>query len=153
MDEGHDVLALAMGRLLRLQGVLDPAKAIPGLGASVSESLALGYLATGPSTQQDLGTYLGLEKSTVSRLVSAMVDKGWVDKTRAGGGRRHYLVTLTPGGRQIAEQITEAMRVQHRQWLDALTPEERHALTVGLTALVRVMADHANLDERGRRHG
>ena len=43
----HDLLELAMDGLFRRRGVLDPSRVVPGLGASLSESLALGYLATG----------------------------------------------------------------------------------------------------------
>jgi DNA-binding MarR family transcriptional regulator len=141
-------LELAMGRLLRLRGVLDPSQTSPSLGVSVSESLALGLLAAGPTTQQDLGTNLGLEKSTVSRLVDGMVSKGWVDKVRDPRNRRYQIVTLTPAGRQAAAQTLEAMRQQHARWLGALTPEERQALTIGLGALVRVMSEEPGAHAR-----
>jgi len=140
-DEQHDVLELAMGRLLRLRGVLDPSQTSPSLGVSVSESLALGRLAAGATTQQELGGHLGLEKSTISRLVDGMVNKGWVERKRDPRDRRYQKVALTPDGQRAAAQTMEAMRKQHERWLAALTLEERHALTVGLSALVRVMSE------------
>lgn len=137
----HDVLEMAMDGLFRRRGVLDPSGAVPGLGASLSESLALGFLAAGPCVQHELGAYLALEKSTVSRLVAGMTGKGWVERARDPENRRFQKVVLTGAGRTAAAQIAEAMRERHARWLAALSAEERQALAVGLPALVRVMDD------------
>ncbi|MFU8852165.1 MarR family winged helix-turn-helix transcriptional regulator [Micromonospora sp. SL1-18] len=139
-DDLHDVLELAMSRLLRLRGVLDPSQASPSLGLSVSESLALARLAAGPATQHELGAYLGLEKSTVSRLVHGMMQKGWVEKERDPRNRRFQKVALTVAGEQTAARTREAMRAQHARWLDTLTADERRALAHGLGALVRAIS-------------
>lgn len=146
MHDPHDVLELAMGRLFRLRGVLDSSQSVPGLGVSASESMALGYLVSGETTQQELGSHLGLEKSTVSRLVDGMVQKGWVEKGRDPDNRRYQKLVLTPTGRRAAEQIMRAMRERHSRWIAGLTPEERDALTIGLTALVRAMSEEFGLD-------
>jgi DNA-binding MarR family transcriptional regulator len=144
--EPHDVLELAMDGLFRRRGVLDPSRAVPGLGASVSESLALGYLAAGPATQQELGAHLGLEKSTVSRLVVGMMEKHWVERDRDPGNRRYQKVVLTAPGQRAAAQIAEAMRQRHTRWLAALTEQERQALAVGLPALVRAITEELGPD-------
>jgi DNA-binding MarR family transcriptional regulator len=136
----HHVLEMAMDGLFRQRGVLDPSRVVPALGASLSESLALGYLSAGPCVQHELGSYLHLEKSTVSRLVAAMTDKGWVERARDPSNRRFQKVVLTAEGRRVAVQIAEAMRLRHERWLAALSPEEQHALSIGLPALIRVMS-------------
>jgi DNA-binding MarR family transcriptional regulator len=135
----HDVLDMAMDGLFRRRGVLDPSRAVPGLGASLSESLALGFLAAGPRVQHELGAYLDLEKSTVSRLVAGMTRKGWVERARDPDNRRFQKVALTGPGREAAARIAEAVRQRHQRWLAALSQDEREALAVGLPALVRVM--------------
>lgn len=136
-----------MGRLFRLRGVLDSSQVVPGLGVSASESMALGHLvAVGETTQQELGSHLGLEKSTVSRLVDGMVQKGWVAKKRDPENRRYQKLALTPIGEQAAKQIMEAMRERHARWIAGLTPHEREALAIGLTALVRAMSDEFGPD-------
>lgn len=142
----HDVLELAMDGLFRRRGALDPSRLVPGLGASLSESLALGYLATGPCVQHELGSYLGLEKSTVSRLVAGMTEKGWVERARCPDNRRFQKVVLTGPGQLVAAQIAEAMKQRHERWLAALTPQEQQALAVGLPALLRAMTEDAGAD-------
>ncbi len=147
VGEPHNILDLAMGQMFRLRGVLDPTLAVPGLGASVSEALALSHLISGEMTQQDLGEHLGLEKSTISRLVDAMVGKGWADKQPDPGNRRYRRVRLTPTGRRVAAEVVDAMGNRHARILAALTPEERHAVAVGLSALLRAWSH-----EFGTRH-
>src|SRR5262249_4789954 len=140
-EESRDALGAAMTQLFQLRCVLDPARVVPGLGASVSEALALGKLVGGELPQQELAAELGLEKSTVSRLVDGMVRKGWVEKERDPANRRYQKVGLTPGGARAARQIARAMRQRHERWLTALTPRERRAVSIGLTALIRVIRD------------
>lgn len=138
--EQHDPLTAAMMQFFALRWVLDPGQAVPGLGATVSESLAMTMLAGGDLTQQDLGGRMGLEKSTVSRLVDGLIRKGWVGKERHPTQRRFHNVCLTDTGRKAAGAIAHAMHERHSNWLGAMTEEERTAIAVGLPALLRVIA-------------
>jgi DNA-binding MarR family transcriptional regulator len=144
-----EILDAAMLRFLGMRGVLDPSQAVPGFGASMSEAMTLRHLAEGPLTQQELGSRLALEKSTVSRLVDAMARKEWVEKARDPDNRRYQRVRLTPTGERAAARIGEAVRQRHNRWFKALTAKERDALAVGLGALVRVMAEEADADGSG----
>lgn len=144
-----EALDAAMAQFLGMRGVLDPSQAVPGFGVSMSEAMALRHLAAGPLTQQELGNRLGLEKSTVSRLVDAMARKEWVEKARDPDNRRYQRVRLTPAGGRAAARVGEAVRRRHAGWFDALTAEERDALAIGLGALVRVMAEQADADGSG----
>jgi DNA-binding MarR family transcriptional regulator len=138
------MLELAMDGLFRLRGVLDPSQIAAGLGMSVSEALALRYLSAGQCTQQVLGSYLSLEKSTVSRLVDAMVSKGWMQKEQMAGNRRYRTLVLTAEGAEAATSVSKAMRHRHQQMLTSLTAKEHQALAVALPALLRALseADH-----------
>jgi len=62
-DEPRNVLDLAMGRMFRLRGLLDPTVAVPGLGMSLSEALALSELVAGPVSQQKLAAGLGWRRA------------------------------------------------------------------------------------------
>lgn len=139
MDDQGDILGQAMHWMFTMRGVLDPTQAVPGLGASLSEAFALGQLTGGELTQRNLGDQLRLEKSTVSRLVSAMAAKGWVDSTPDPDNRRYRLVRLTPAGRRTATRVTAAMRDRHARVLAALTAHERQCLGVALRALRRTL--------------
>jgi DNA-binding MarR family transcriptional regulator len=139
MAEPHEALDAAMGRFLGMRGVLDPSQAVPGLGISMSEAMALRQLSDGALTQRELGAGLSLEKSTVSRLVDGMVRKGWAEKARDPDNRRYQIVRLTRDGRKLGRRVADAFHSRHARWFDALTPREQEALTVGLTALLRAI--------------
>lgn len=143
----HAVLGDAMHQLFALRGVLDPSRAVPGLGASVSEALALRHLAAeGALTQAEVATRLGLDKSTVSRLVSGLESKGWVARRPDPADRRSTRVELTPAGRTAAREVAAATSRRHDRVLAVLGEEEQAALAVGLPALVRALEASAEDD-------
>ena len=82
-------------------------------------------------SQHELARLLGLEKSTVSRLVAGLVDRGWVSRERNPDNRRLYRLQLTHDGQAAARQIGKELRAQHTQLLNGLTPAERHGLRSG----------------------
>ena len=137
-----DDLRRALRRLVRLGSLLEPhAHHHAELHMSLSEMMALGELADVESmSQQELGQLLGLEKSTVSRLVVALERRGWVRRERNPANRRFYQLQLTPEGRTVADRIGHDLRAHHEQLLGALTPDEREALTIGLAGLARALA-------------
>jgi DNA-binding MarR family transcriptional regulator len=105
--------------------------------------MALGELADVEAmSQHQLAALLGLEKSTVSRLVAGLVERGWVTRSRKSENRRLYRLALTDDGRVVAARFGKELRAQHEQLLGELTPDERRALTVGLAGLVRVLKSH-----------
>jgi DNA-binding MarR family transcriptional regulator len=139
-------LPLALHDLFRIRGVLDPSSTIPGLQVSMSASLALGRLRdAGPISQHDLGNWLGLEKSTVSRLVAGLVTEGWVQKRPNPNGSRSPQLHLTQAGRTVTERMLQAMHERHERLLAALSPAERQSAAVALPALIRAL--NAEVDE------
>jgi DNA-binding MarR family transcriptional regulator len=140
-----DDLRRALRRLVRLGSLLEPqTHHHGGLHLSLSEVMALGELADVESmSQQELGRLLGLEKSTVSRLVAGLQHRGWVGRERDPANRRFSLLQLTSEGRDVANRLGQDLRAHHEQLLAALTPSEREALAVGLAGLARALADHS----------
>ena len=137
-----DELRAALRQLFRFGRVLEPQRG-HGTRASLSEVMALGELAEVEAmSQHQLAALLGLEKSTVSRLVAGLVERGWVTRSRNSHNRRLYRLTLTEDGRAIAASVGEELRAEHQQLLGELTPDERRALAVGLAGLVRVLKSH-----------
>ena len=80
---------------------------------------------------------MGLEKSTVSRLAAGMEGRGWLRRERHADNRRLYRLELTAQGSDVAERVGAELREHHGRLLAGLTQQERHALRVGLGALVR----------------
>jgi DNA-binding MarR family transcriptional regulator len=134
-----DVISTMLRRLVRSGGLLEPHDHA-AVHASLSEILALRELVERPGmAQNELAERLGLEKSTVSRLVAGMEQRGWVRRDRDPENRRYVRVALTPDGDEIAHALGTRLHEHHRILLSGLTASELDALTVGLTALARVI--------------
>lgn len=141
-----DHLGQLLRHLVRAGGLLEPHPAPHehgGLHVSMSEVFALRELSEeGTLFQQELASRLGLEKSTVSRLAAAMEARGWLSREREATNRRYYQLRLTAEGQDVARRVGQDLRDHHAHLLDLLTPEERQALTTGLTGLVRALESH-----------
>jgi DNA-binding MarR family transcriptional regulator len=141
-----DELSRVLRRLARFGGLLE-SHDHAGLQVSLSEVMALGELddAGGDGSpglaQQDLADGLGLEKSTVSRLAAGLERRGWLARVRDPANRRYYRLELTDEGRAVAARIGRDLRERHAAMLTALTSEERAALSLGLSALTRVLEE------------
>lgn len=136
-----DDIRRLMRRLVRLVGLLEPHRH-GDVSASLSEVMALGELSESDVvSQQELARRLGLEKSTVSRLVGGMERRGWVSRERDPANRRYFRLTLTGEGRGAAEQVGQHLQTHHERLLGGLTEEERAALSTGLAALARLLEE------------
>jgi DNA-binding MarR family transcriptional regulator len=134
-----DELRRGLQQLVRLSRILEPHSGA-GTHASLSEVMALGELAdVEEMSQHELARLLGLEKSTVSRLVAGLVDRGWVSRERNPDNRRLYRLQLTHDGQAAARQIGKELQARHTDLLNGLTQAERHGLTIGLTGIARVL--------------
>jgi DNA-binding MarR family transcriptional regulator len=115
---------------------------------SVSEARALIELVAARGIAQgELGSLLGLEKSTVSRLAAGLERKGWVRRGRDEGNQRYVRLYLTSEGGVIAAQLWRAWQSRQARILGSLSPEERAGLSAGLRGLVRGLAAEGILGE------
>ena len=118
----------------------DPGQApIPALSASEARAL-IELVAARGIAQGQLGTLLGLEKSTVSRLAAGLERKGWVRRGRDEANQRYIRLYLTPEGSQVAARVWGAWQTRQARILAALTTEERAGLAAGLRGLIRGLA-------------
>jgi DNA-binding MarR family transcriptional regulator len=110
------------------------------LDLSVSQTLALHALDTDPPlSQQELAARLRLEKSSVSRLVADLERRGLLERQRDENNRRLYRLRLTDAGRVAHADLAAAFHRHYDRGAAALTPAEREALIVGLSAFLRAV--------------
>ena len=128
--------------LVRVAGLLQPDQELPGQSVSLSQAYAIHELDHGAGlSQQELAERLFLEKSTVSRMVADLQDKGLVERERDPANRRTYRLRLTDAGRDFHARVAKGYGAQYQRWTAAMTPAERRALLVGLPALIRVVRE------------
>jgi len=145
--------------VIREMGVLRPEQVLPGWSLSLSEIYALNILAEqAPISQQELGAALLLEKSSVTRLVQQLEQRGWVVRERDAHDNRLRLLRLSELGMGMTEQMHQHMHERHAELFDRLSPEEQSALMLGLSALKRAFqnsswrSNHTPQKGSGRRN-
>ena len=84
---------------------------------------------------------LGLEKSTVSRLLSGLQAKGLVAAHRATTDPRQKDLTLTPQGKKLFRAIENHARSQVSGALSRVAPHRQRLITTGLAAYADALQD------------
>jgi DNA-binding MarR family transcriptional regulator len=117
-----------------------------GKPVSVAEAHALLELTRhAPLAQRDLAAWLRLEKSTVSRLVVQLVERGWVLREQSQMDGRVLLLSLTDDGRQIAGELAVARRARFERLLSAIPEAKRRDVSDALGVLVEALDAHHSL--------
>jgi len=146
-DSEAEQLEPLMARVMRLVAVhlSEPVSDIAGTVLSGAEgSMLIELRAAGEVTQQQMADRLSIDKSRVSRLCAALERKDLLTRERDASDRRNLRLCLTDSGEKAATRLSQAWRDYHDRMLAAMTPAERRALLVGLTAFDRELsAAHA----------
>jgi len=125
---------------LQALGLHRPDQVPTGFSLSLSEMFALMALsAEAPVSQQVLAEQLHLEKSTVSRLIKHLEQRGWVKRVRDLHDTRIFRLHLSDAGREQASCLARSLAERHQRLLAALKPDEQEALAYGLSALIRAL--------------
>jgi DNA-binding MarR family transcriptional regulator len=141
-DSDAELLETLLAKVMRMVAVhADAVGEHAGTALSMAEGVLLvELLATGEVTQQQVADRLGLDKSRVSRLCSALERRHLLARGRDQRNRRNVRVWLTASGEAAATRLRRTWRERHERMLAAMAPEERRALLLGLGALARELA-------------
>jgi DNA-binding MarR family transcriptional regulator len=140
VDDSPERIHQLVMDLIRVAGLLQPEQPLAEGHVSMSQAFGLHELDTDhPLSQRELAERLGLEKSTVSRMVAELERKGLVIRERDPANRRFYRLRLTPAGRTAHAGIAAAMHDHFVHSVSAMSATERKALLTGLPALIKAM--------------
>jgi DNA-binding MarR family transcriptional regulator len=84
---------------------------------------------------KQLSDRLGLSLPGASRIVDALLRRGWVERREDPDDRRMKRVGITPAGREIVDRIETARLVGLEKYAASLTPEQRTRLSSALSDL------------------
>jgi DNA-binding MarR family transcriptional regulator len=105
---------------------------------SVTQCHALEALVgEGPMRSSELAERLFLDKSTTSRVVGALVKKGYVEQRADAADGRATALHVSASGRRLYKRITEDLVEQQKQLLQDLDPEIRQGVVDVLRRLAR----------------
>lgn len=118
-------LMLASGRAQRMgQSALDD------LDLDGREYGVLALLELGPvDSQRDVGTALGLDRTTTTKLVRGLAERGLVRRRRASGDGRALALELTAEGDRVRAAAAAVMVDCDETFLGPLSLADRRSLT------------------------
>jgi len=79
--------------------------------------------------------HLDLSLPTVSRMVSGLVQRGYMQRKSSEDDRRHVSLSLRPRGQAVMREARSATQKFLSQKFEALPQEQREALIVAMQAL------------------
>lgn len=103
---------------------------------SVIQTRLLGVLRDREPTMQELGRFLGLDKSSISGLVDRAERRGLVRRTPSVEDRRAVRVSLTEAGRTLGGEVELAFGSRIEAYVVGLPTAEREELTRLATRVV-----------------
>jgi DNA-binding MarR family transcriptional regulator len=117
-----------------------------GAELSPSQTAALATIDRhGPLTPSELAVREGIQRPTVTRIVSLLEERGLVHRTRDPHDRRSSLVALSPAGRDLLARGRTRKNAYLARRLRELDADDRAALERAAGILERL------LEEEGRR--
>jgi MarR family transcriptional regulator for hemolysin len=128
-------------QLFRRFGALAAGVTPCGKPLSMAHAHALMVLhERGELTQRALGAELGIDKSNVARLCAKMVRARHARQRPGEGDARSRLVSLTPSGARLAQEVDGASRARFSAVLDGLPEPRRADVISALQLLVTAIA-------------
>lgn len=119
----HAIFRLSRANKTMIGGHLRELGLAPG-----QELLLLQLWDRDDCTQTDLVERLGIDPSTVTKMLQRLERDGWVRRCRSGDDGRATLVTLTDAGRDLRYHVTALWRDLERETVGGLSPDEREQL-------------------------
>jgi DNA-binding MarR family transcriptional regulator len=95
--------------------------------------------ARGPMTSGQLAEFLQLEKSSVSRMVRKLIERGELKEFADAEDARIKPLSLTPKGRRTLVAIVDFARRRVSSALERLTETERRTVREGLAIYARAL--------------
>jgi MarR family transcriptional regulator for hemolysin len=107
-------------------------------GLTEATWLPLLYVSRGgtPMRQKDLAEVIGIESSTLVRLIDALDRAGFIER-QTDDDRRAKIICLTPRGRAVVKRVEAATVTIRQRTLADITDEE---LAIAVNVLDRVRA-------------
>ncbi len=91
-------------------------------------------------TLTDVAALQGVSLPTMSNSISALVDRGWVQRATNGGDRRQVVIEVTPTGRAALDRVRTCAERHLAEVLAPLDARSRRRLQTGLGVLRQVFA-------------
>ena len=128
---------ISLAQFIRAFGLHQTSQTPCGQSMTVSEAHTLTRLNTGQKlTQNELGLFLHLEKSSVSRLIAGLEEKGWIERFSDISDKRVKQLRLTKQGNKIHSQLMEARKKKFTTLLSHIPKNKHEDINLVLSLLI-----------------
>jgi DNA-binding MarR family transcriptional regulator len=117
------------------------ARQAAGLGVTLNESKALGYVARNEGiSQARLAELCDLEPMTLVRILDRMETEGWIERRADASDRRIKRLFLTPSAQSILDELLEIAAELRERAMSGLLPGDRTAFMHTLEHLYETLS-------------
>ena len=104
------------------------------------------YNAPGLS-QDDVSKRLGMDKSSIAKLVSKLVTNGYVERSTNPSDRRVYQLELTENGIRVTKELIRNIQIWEDKIFSVVKDVDRDAFCKSLDALFEAVEGYENLED------
>lgn len=110
--------------------------------------MVIGYLANSsqPVYQKDMEEHFSIRRSTVSKVLRLMEEKGMIERRAVTGDARLKQILLTEKGRAIHHTSAESFQVMAKKMYEGITEEEQEQLRRVLEKMEKNLCGKEPLD-------
>ena len=105
---------------------------------TIPQLRTLAALKLRPRTLSELAASYGVSPPTMSRLISTLVERGWVRRDAHPDDRRQAILCLSPAGEAAAADLDRRSTEYLAGLLAGLAPDEQACLACALDGLDRI---------------
>jgi DNA-binding MarR family transcriptional regulator len=91
---------------------------------------------------KELSALIGLEKSSITRVIDSLIEKGLVTRSYGTQDRRKLNCTLTELGLKQAGELEKQMMMHIENHLKNLSQDDKDALINNLTCAVKILSKY-----------
>ena len=119
--------------LLDLQSIFRYRVSSPDL--TLPQILLLSSISSEGTDMSSLSKQMGVDNSTMTRLIGVLIRNDWVEKYKGENDRRVVFVKITSQGEEIRRKIDTKINEFGIEIINAIPPEDRNDIREMLTSL------------------
>ena len=124
--------------LLDLQSIFRYRVSSPDL--TLPQILLLSSISSEGTDMSSLSKQMGVDNSTMTRLIGVLIRNNWVEKYKGENDRRVVFVKITIKGEAIRNEIDKKINDFGIEIINAIAPEDRNEIREMLTSLHWVLS-------------
>ena len=102
---------------------------------TLPQILLLSSISSEGTDMSSLSKQMGVDNSTMTRLIGILIRNGWVEKFKGENDKRVVYVKITIKGEIIRQEIDNKINDFGLEIINTINPEDRNDIREALTAL------------------